>query len=340
MSKLIVEVNQIDEVYSHPNADRLDLVKVKGWQSVIPKGEFKKGDKCVFFPPDSILPEGLAERMGVKKYLSKNNRVKAARLRGEPSFGIVWKCEEEWPVGTDLVDFYGVRKYEPPVSHNAGDAEREWDLFTKYTDIENINNHPYVFEDGEPVVITEKIHGTLVRLSYNPEGERFVAGSNKVQRKEYDSSGKLSLYWKPFGWYEGIRELVKEHPVCIVYGEIFGSGIQDMRYGLDNDVDFRAFDIMINGKYLDYEDFKQLCDDYNIPTCNQLYLGGFSKQIVDEVTDGHTTICDPSLVNGFKGREGVVIKPEREQLSSSLGDRKILKSISVDYLSRKNAQDN
>jgi len=80
----------ISEVKSHPNADRLDLVKILGFQCVTEKGLYKEGDRIVYIRPDSVLPlENWTE--GYRKY--SPNRIKSAKLRGEWSEGIVVPME-------------------------------------------------------------------------------------------------------------------------------------------------------------------------------------------------------------------------------------------------------
>ena len=40
----------------------------------------------------------------------------------------------------------------------------------------------------------------------------------------------------------------------VLFGELYGSGVQDMAYGLaDGAKGFRAFDIAVDGKYLDFD---------------------------------------------------------------------------------------
>src|SRR5579872_3880409 len=113
MSDLIVEVCRVEEVVSHPNADALDLLTIKGWIVVEKKGRYKVGDLIVFFPPDSILPVELSDRLNCTQYLSKQ-RLKAARLRGIVSCGLVAPNEGNWILGQDLAEHYGIQKYEPP----------------------------------------------------------------------------------------------------------------------------------------------------------------------------------------------------------------------------------
>ena len=52
----LATIREIGRVQSIEKADRLELVHVDGWQCVVGKGEFKTGDKCVYFEIDSFLP--------------------------------------------------------------------------------------------------------------------------------------------------------------------------------------------------------------------------------------------------------------------------------------------
>ena len=63
MSTLKVEVTKIDAIERHPNADRLDLAVVKGWNCVVGRGSYRSGDLCVYIPIDSVLSEDLEKRL-------------------------------------------------------------------------------------------------------------------------------------------------------------------------------------------------------------------------------------------------------------------------------------
>ncbi|MDQ2731421.1 MAG: RNA ligase (ATP), partial [Armatimonadota bacterium] len=164
MSTLIVEISRIEKIFEHPNADALELAHIKGWQCVIPKGKYSPGDLVTYVPVDSVLPVELSDRVGITKYLS-NGRVRCARLRGEPSFGVILDRENSaWDEGRDVADYYGITKYEPPVRISMEDAETPHPLLQRYTDIENLRNFPDVLREGEEVVVTEKIHGTNCKV--------------------------------------------------------------------------------------------------------------------------------------------------------------------------------
>ena len=364
-STLIVEVCAVEEVLKHPNADKVELVRVKNWVAVAPIGQFKVGDKCVYLPPDCVIPEQLADRWGITKYCPPlprqidgsrppGCRIKAQRFRGERSFGTVQLPDDPtWPVGMSVVDYYGVTKYEPPMRATDGDAAPPVAAFHTYTSIENINNFPGVLCPDDEVVCSEKIHGTnfrvgLVMHPHPDTGEgtwQWMAGSHGTRRKEFNEKGVRSMYWMPLHQEcltdplrDVIRDIVISHEAksaVIAFGEIFGPGVQDMQYG-QKGLSFRIFDIAVDGKYLDF-DVMIKCINGRVETVPYLYRGPFSLEKIAELTDGPTTICASEDAGKFKGREGIVIRPVKERYSADLPNfgRVVLKSVSVDYYERK-----
>jgi hypothetical protein len=96
MSKLHVEIRQIDEIQEHTNADALELAIIAGWQCVVKKGQFKAKDYVIIYIPiDTLIPRDLANRWGIDGYLDNGTRVKCAKLRKEPSYGIVINLWDE-----------------------------------------------------------------------------------------------------------------------------------------------------------------------------------------------------------------------------------------------------
>src|SRR3972149_2634963 len=112
MSSLVVKVYEIEEIRAHPNADRLDIAVVGGWQCVVGKDTYRAGDKVVYFPPDTLIPRALANQCGVTQYLSFHKdepdmgRIRCTKLRGEPSFGLVLAIND-LPIGADVAEVYG-----------------------------------------------------------------------------------------------------------------------------------------------------------------------------------------------------------------------------------------
>ncbi len=346
MAECIVEVCAIEKVFPHPNADALELVHIKGWQCVVPIGKYQAGDLVTYIPIDSMIPLEHADRWGITKYLSVKSaandmempvpagRVRCARLRGEPSFGVIVDREvPAWTEGQDVKAYYGIFKYIPPVKPTAGDADTPHPLFVEYTDIENLRNFTDMLEAGEEVVVTEKLHGTNCRVAWI-EGEP-MAGSMSLRRKQpAEAEMASSPYWFPFT-LPAVKALVEtegaKHRQFLLFGEVYGSKIQDLHYGCKGRFGFRAFDILADGKYLDAEAFFALCAEYGVETVPVLYRGAYSLEMVRELSAGNSTLTPDHI------REGGVVKPVIERLNPKVG-RVVLKYIGDQYLFSKSAE--
>ncbi len=354
MSKTIISVERVNDVKPHPNADRLEIVQILGYNVITQKGLFSVGDKAIYFPPDILLHPIQSKPLGVTNYLKHaifpgdiektQCRVGATRLRGVPSHGFCVPLDQNkdsnvgLKIGTDITSVYGAQKYVPPVRLSAGDSKPELSAFHKYTSIENLQRYPDAFKLTDTVVITEKIHGTNCRLGLvRDDGGEFIfcAGSHNVNRKEG------GLYWE-FMTEEVmllLSELADEnhgHHDVVVFGEIFGPGIQDMDYGR-SDHTFRVFDISVDGRYLNYWDMITVCDVYGLLAVPMLYAGPYSPETVESCTYGKSTFGD--IQCKFKDREGCVVRPVIEAYSDVLGGRLVGKSVSADYRDRKGAKD-
>lgn len=342
MSEIIITVERVESVEEHGNADKLEIVEILGTQTVVAKGQYRVGQHVVFFPPDILIPENVSSELGVQQYLRHaifdgkkiKCRVAACRLRGAASYGFITQVpDSSWKIGDDVTDYYKAQKYEPPVVHLQGDLERPNLSFFQYTDIQHFYRHPHVIEEGTPIRVTEKLHGTNCRVGLIKTDEwEFIAGSHKTTRKKYDVNGNLSLYWTPLedeAILSLLSDLCDETNNVIIYCEIFGPKIQDLTYG-QTETAFRVFDISVNGEYLGWEAVETCCRRHGVPTVPLLYIGPFKKELVAEYTCGKSTLADHV-------REGCVITPifERE---AHMG-RVILKSVSADYLSRKGGTD-
>lgn len=365
-SEVVTQIAEIKNLRAHPDADRLELCDVGGWQLVCGKGLYKEGERIVYVTPDSLISEALADILEIRQHLSsvKNPdgtfvtneagqtmmRVRQAKLRGEPSFGttvprdvvldLTMKDIDLLPLGENLAEELGVMKYEPAMRASAGDAEVDHPLFVKYTSIENLRNYPNVLEEGEQVIITEKIHGTNCRVGII-EGE-LMAGSHGLRRKNPEESNGDKLWRNNTYWYPmsitGVRKLLytlgKEHKQVIIFGEVFGNVQKKYSYGVPNGIGFRAFDIMIDGKYLDYEQFENICNEYEVERVPSLVQMAYSYEDVSEYMESFKT----STMSEQHPIEGGVVKPLVERNDRKVG-RVVLKYITNAYLFDKGGSD-
>ncbi len=114
MSRKLASVKRIGKIKPIEGADFIALAKIDNWECIVRKSDFSEGDKCVFFEPDSVLPEAEWSEV-VKRY---KYRVRTIKMRGVYSQGLAITLEScgvsgDTPVGTDLTKQLGVKKYDP-----------------------------------------------------------------------------------------------------------------------------------------------------------------------------------------------------------------------------------
>jgi hypothetical protein len=259
--------------------------------------------------------------------------------------------------GADMMEKMGIFKYEPPVKQiqlASGKKVRYQDNpnFHVYYKFPNLKNVSGMFTEEDIVQITRKIHGTNARYGivkknrlsfidklkkfFGLAGELFeyeyVYGSHNVE-KGSDSQGFYSTdVWRTIAEKYDIKNkllnLAKTKNRAgelgagiVIYGEIYGAGIQkNYEYGL-KEIEFVGFDATVNGKYEStmYTEFL-FREALELPHVGVLYTGPWSQEIQDKFVFGN-------MINGTKvPHEGIVIK----YIS---GERnKIAKVINPDYL--------
>jgi RNA ligase (TIGR02306 family) len=266
----------------------------------------------------------------------------------------------KWDEGDDLMDTLKIFKYEPPVKMVQLSSGRkvkyhENPNFPVYYKFPNMKNVPDIFNEKDTVQITRKIHGTnarygivkknklsfwdkikrFFRLADKWIGYEFVVGSHNVE-KGSDSQG----FYDTNVWYEiadkykikeKLWDYIKDYSIyedaswpgtgVVLYGEIYGKGIQKgYDYGLD-ELKFVGFDFVEDGKYLDTLNTKLAIKDIlDLPHVEILYFGNWSQEIQDKFVFNN-------FIDGTKvPHEGIVVK----HMNGERG--KIAKVINPDYL--------
>lgn len=362
MSDLKVQVIKIDKIEVHPNADRLSLATIAGWQCVIQKDKFLEGQAVVYIPVDSILPEKLETYLFPpdSKIKLHHSRIRTIKIRKAISQGMILSLHElreggflnrDVRPGDDVVDDLKITKYEPPEEKthqgkaNKVTKKKKNPLFKEYTSINNFKWYPELFKEGEGVVITEKIHGTSFRAGYvpffantlwkkikkffglTPEYE-FVYGSHRVQLqyKPYNGFYRQDVYAEAVEKYDLRNKLVDGE---VIYGEVYGDGIQKgYNYGCaKGERKLVIFDLQKDGQYVNYDVVERFCYITGLPHVPIEYIGPYlgAKHTKDNYVDGPSSLCYDQKI-----REGVVIKPLEEQVCYA--GRKILKYKSDNFL--------
>src|SRR5579859_6063397 len=126
MAKFIVEVLPLTNVEPHPNADRLDLAVVGNYRVIIAKDSYQANELVAYIPEAALLPDPLIDELNVRNYLvgPQHNRVKATKLRGVLSQGLVYRARAHWQAGEDVAQELGITKWEPEIPLGmAGEVE-------------------------------------------------------------------------------------------------------------------------------------------------------------------------------------------------------------------------
>lgn len=337
-------------VHEHPNADALELAQVGLYRAVVAKGAYRTGEAAVYIPEQSVLPAGLIEELGLTGRLAGSgaDRVKAVRLRGELSQGIVCRPKALADVdlvraaadGTDFAERLGITKWVPPIPPTmSGEVESAPELLP-WVDIENIQRYPDIFTPGEPVVLAEKLHGSACLLTHLADEDRVYVTSKGFGAKSLAlKEDPRNLYWRATRGH-GVAEAAARLAERLgarrvgVFGEVYGAGVQDLTYGADGrreTLGYAVFDVSaeIDGtvRWLDAAEVL----GGELPLVPRLYEGPYDIERVLEVASGRETVSGREL----HLREGVVIRPAVERYSPVTGGRAIAKAVSPAYLTRK-----
>jgi len=320
MTEFRVPVVRIGDVVPVEGADALEKTMVWDYPVVIRKGQFKKGDLAVYVPIDSVVP--LNQTFA---FLGHHNRIKAKRLRGVFSMGLLIEVPLGSKEGEDVRELLGILKYQPPEHMEAGgDMERCPFNFPVYTDIEGLRRWPDILKIGERVRIDEKIEGENGRWVFR-DG-RLWAGSRTTLKKP----NPQNKWWAAANQL-GLEERLRIVPGIALYGEIYGhtGGFPYDRSSTEAAPRVRFFDAfdLDRMRYYDTDEFKSLLIDLKLlsnvaPT---LYSGPWDPAEAVELAEGQSAF-------GPNVREGVVVRPVRERFDSDLGGRVILKLAGQGYL--------
>ena len=353
-------------VSSVEGLDNLDLVSVRDYQALVSKGRYETGAMVVFIPDGAILPDDVVEELGIRKYLagSDKNRVKASKMRGVVSHGVVYplsgKRLEGVTINADeifresdgqpsLDKILGVVKFEETLPAKM-QGKRKFvgqDKTINY-EIGNIRKYNDVLLEGEDVCITEKIHGTWFCVGFHSKVGYFTTSKGlSKQGVVFDPEEQANIYTTMFDANQGdfkviLDSMLDQIPVApgdskaaYILAEIYGKGVQDLHYNSIRR--YRIFDLYMGcpgqGRYLDYFEMRSLLRNFNVPMVPLLFAGEWLGSVQKHGLDGED-VDKASILDPETQREGVVVKPLYERKAAKVG-RVVLKHVHADYLTRK-----
>ncbi len=346
MSFFGVTLEQIGTVSPIEGADRIEVATLRGgdFQFVIAKGSFAPGDPCLYFPVDSLVPEPVAQALGVAGKLAgaAKNRVKTIRLRGQISQGVVAKTsivpDDILARGPEAITAHlGVTKYEVPEEHVQWATLLELPDGISVYDIEGADRYTEVAAQllDTEVVVTEKLEGSNFSVAIRPDGQLLVNQRTKTIVPVPDGEHTFWRVARESRIVAFAHALAAKNPgkQVLVYGELFGPAIQGNYYKRPRH-EVRLFDIRFGHDWLAPAAFgaavAEFFGDATRIAVPVLFEGRLSEWLagrsIKDASNGRSVIADVA-------REGLVIRPLVEQAVRDFG-RLILKQRSPEYLAK------
>ncbi|MFE7717556.1 RNA ligase family protein [Nocardia rhizosphaerihabitans] len=266
-------IAKVPAVLPIPGRDRIEQISIYGHTAVVQKG-WKPGDLGVFFPAEVQLSEKYARENnmyrhgnlnadpGVTGYLEDNGRVKALKLGPARSNALFMPLESLESFGVMAGDFKEgdtfdhingkevCRKYvvrgSDKLPNNQAPKDRSKDrvdprLFPQHIDTANFWRNVARVDDRR-VIVTQKLHGTSIRIGRVPVLRKLSLVERlaqrlgaKIQQREYDAvygsrkvikdannEGQQHFYSEDI-WTQKGREIDAVLPNgWILYGELIG----------------------------------------------------------------------------------------------------------------------
>jgi RNA ligase (TIGR02306 family) len=320
MKMKLASIETIKNIRPHNGADSLEIADVLGWQIVVRKGIHQEGNKVVFIPIDTILPNTDWSAPFVNaKHPEKPIRVKMIKLRGEHSAGVVLPLSTfprlaDLEIGTDVGEDLGVTKYVKELPANlSGDSIGDFPThLCSKTDEENgLSDLELVSQviSAPELTITQKIDGSSISLIVE-KGQITQVCSRNLSKKDTPNSA----FWTA-------AKKIKIVPgfTGVIQGELAGNGIQKNRLQLE-DREIFVFQILKeSGEYMTYQEMKGICNlEFGckvVPLVAECSLTGLSAE---DALKKLQQLADEQVYQGTKNpAEGIVVRPKLYHRSSS-----------------------
>ena len=202
------------------------------------------------------------------------------------------------------------------------DKKSDWPAWVKKTDEERIQNVPWILNDKEPWVATEKIDGssttfTMKRGKWPHKDEFYVCSRNVVFDKPdktcfYDTNVYIEMAEK-YDIYNKMKDLLYNHFAdcewITIQGETYGPGIQKRDYHAPEH-DFMAFNFITSkdGRWGTEKMVDLLQKHIGIPCVPVLDTNFILPDTVEELLAYATaeSVCDHDLREGivFRSKDG------------------------------------
>lgn len=357
-----VSVEEV-EIFEHPNADKMEIARVGTYGLVVGKDQYKNNERVIFVPKRSIIPTHFRDLFENSEtgqtYLKGGHTVKSVRLRGELSEGVTIPFKrvrhilgvnsiEDIPVGEDISEKLGIEEftvYVPPqyVGHwSTTTAEK----FSRH-DCENLRLYTKEFEEGEDIVVGEKIHGSQINVMFFPDGHIELSSKGIIGKGFIIDESEDNVYWQALH-NSGMIDIVrKTFPGKFV--QMMGE-VVPVQSGFDYGYNSENPDILFFRLEIEHERFSaiQVRDMYPEIFAKWVPIVYEGKFDVDTLYD----IANYEIINGKKVKrmesvsgkrkhiaEGIVVEPIIPRITKKGHFPLITKIISEAYAKKHETDD-
>ncbi len=286
----------------------------------------------------------LGPKYPVGQVPEKYRVIKAKRIRGTFSMGMLVSVPYmdkdglcafpfSYCVGESIVDVLQLKKVEEQEEENIPCAKMRGintesppkGFTVPHYDIDGIRKYVNCLQEGEEIVLTEKLHGS--NAAFVHDGERLWTKSrNWFKRRDKDD-----MWWDIAFRYD-LEDKLSQFPHLVFFGEVYGQ-VKGFRY--DTKIEggrllprVRFFDIWDTKqlRYLDFDDFVAIIQSTKLDAVPLLYRGAWTgKEALYPYAEGLTTL------GGKHVREGFVLRTAKERYEPRLDSRMCVKLVGEGY---------
>lgn len=341
----LATIQKIWKLEPIPDADRIELAHVLGWQCVVNRGQFKPMELGVYFEIDSFLPVRpefefmRANSYKKSEFLGEGFRIRTLKFRGQISQGLILPVSAfpelagmEITEAMDVTEILGVRKWEIPERLSTqGTIIGELPTDVPKTDETRVQAEPELIKEfhGLEYYISTKMDGSSHSCSIDEDGVFHVTGHNY----EYKDDGKSDLYnlLKERELESKMRKLMQERGIraLVLQGEFCGEGIQQNRLKLKKP-EWYVFTVRIDGHRAGLKTMQDICEALDLLTVP-------IEEVGMDLDEKYPTVeallerADGEYPNGGK-KEGIVIRPTEPVFSTRISAALSMKVVSNKYL--------